>query len=117
MTCAPSHAQQHLEAFDEQIRRALLPEETAARLSEMLKSLADPTRVRILSLLLRQPLCVMEITLALGMSQPAISHHLRVLRQNRLVRARRQGKHVMYSLYDEHIERLFEQILAHAQDG
>lgn len=117
MTCAPSHLRQHAETFDEQIRQGLLSEETALRLTEMLKSLADPTRAQILSLLLRQPLCVTEMTLALGMSQPAISHHLRVLRQNRLVRARKQGKHVMYSLYDEHVEQLFEQILAHIRNG
>lgn len=117
MSCASLHLQQHARSFDEQIRQSLLAEETALRLADMLKSLADPTRMQILGLLRQQPLCVMEITLALGMSQPAISHHLRILRQNRLVRARKQGKHVMYSLYDEHVEQLLAQILAHAQDG
>jgi len=57
----------------------------------------------------------MDLCLALEMSQPAVSHHLRILRHNHLVQARKEGKHVFYSLADEHIQTLYEQILEHSK--
>ena len=115
MTKTDLHLQQHAENFDEQIRQSLLDFQSAAQIAEMLKALADPTRVRILGLLSHAPVCVMDLCLALEMSQPAISHHLRVLRHNRLVQARKEGKHVFYALADEHIQNLYRQILEHSE--
>lgn len=90
---------------------------TASRLAETFKALSDPTRVRIISALSNAELCVCDIAATLGMSQSAISHQLRVLRNLRLVRYRKEGKIVYYSLDDEHIEGLFRQGLEHAQHG
>lgn len=113
MTC--THFQLHANSFDEQIRQQLLDPEHARRMAEMLKALADPTRMRILSLLRHGPLCVTDLCLALEMSQPAMSHHLRILRHNRLLKTSKEGKHVFYALADEHIQTLYQQILDHSQ--
>ncbi len=91
----------------------LLDDLTATRLADIFKALADPTRVRIIGLLAHSELCVGDICLLLDMSQPAVSHQLRVLRHLRIVSARKQGRHVFYTLADEHIHDLFDQGLAH----
>ncbi len=88
---------------------------TAARLARVFQALSDPTRVRIISLLLEHELCVHTITEALGMQQSAVSHQLRTMRDMRLVRARKDGRHVYYTLDDRHIRDLFQQGLAHSQ--
>ncbi|HEY63163.1 MAG TPA: winged helix-turn-helix transcriptional regulator [Caldilineae bacterium] len=91
----------------------LLDEDTAALLAETFKALSDPTRVRIISVLRRTELCVGDLAKCLNMEQSAISHQLRVLRQLRLVRARKVGRHVYYALDDDHIHTLFLQGLDH----
>jgi len=110
--CSGEHA-------DETLARAaeehLLDGITATRLADLFKALADPTRVRIIGLLAHVELCVGDLCLVLGMSQPAISHQLRVLRNLRIVAARKDGKHVFYRLDDEHIHDLFHQGLVHSQ--
>jgi ArsR family transcriptional regulator len=88
---------------------------TADRLARTFKALADPTRVRILSLLAAGELCVHEIADSLKMTHSAISHQLATLRDMRLVRFRRQGRHVYYALDDEHIEGLFACGLDHVR--
>jgi len=88
---------------------------TATHVAELFKALSDPTRVRIIGLLAHTELCVGDLCLVMGMSQPAISHQLRVLRNLHIVRARKQGRHVFYTLSDGHIRDLFEQGLAHTQ--
>lgn len=90
---------------------------TANRLGELFKALGDPTRLRIISLLLENELCVHTLEAALGMSQSAISHQLRVLRQMNLVRFRKEGRHVYYSLDDEHVRELVKQGLLHVEHG
>ena len=95
----------------------LLSEDVAAQVAEMFKALADPTRVRIIGLLAHAEFCVGDLARILGMSQPAVSHQLRVLRNLRIVRARKSGRHVHYTLMDEHIRDLFEQGLAHIRFG
>ncbi len=90
---------------------------TATHVAELFKALSDPTRVRIIGLLAHTELCVGDLCLTLGMSQPAVSHQLRVLRNLRLVTARKEGRHVFYTLTDDHIHDLFTQGLAHIQDG
>jgi DNA-binding transcriptional ArsR family regulator len=91
----------------------LLEPDVAAGVAELFKALSDPTRVRIISLLAHTELCVGDLCLVLEMSQPAISYQLRILRSLRLVRARKEGKHVFYTLDDEHIHQLYLQGVNH----
>lgn len=101
------------QAVVEDIRRSLLPNGTVLGLAELFKVLGDPTRVRIIHILSRQELCVCDIAAALAMSQSAISHQLRLLRNFRLVKYRKEGKSVYYSLDDDHIHGLYAQGLEH----
>ncbi len=82
-------------------------------LSEIFKVLGDETRVKILYLLAHQELCVCDIGAVLEMSLPAVSHHLRLLRALRLVKYRREGKMVYYSLDDDHIVHMIREAQAH----
>ena len=91
----------------------LLNVKTASLLAEAFKALSDPTRVRIISLLIGTELCVCDLAAALGMSQSAVSHQLRILRDRHLVRRRRDGRHVFYGLDDEHVVHLFQRSLEH----
>lgn len=85
-------------------------------LSEVFKVFGDATRIKILWVLFDNEKCVYDISEALDMSQSAISHQLRVLKQARLVRSRRDGKNTFYSLDDEHVERIIEQVLIHISE-
>ncbi len=82
-------------------------------LSELFKALADETRTKVLVALGERELCVHDLAELMGMSLPAVSHHLRLLRAARLVRARRDGKHVFYRLHDGHVVALIRQALEH----
>ncbi|NLK07137.1 MAG: helix-turn-helix transcriptional regulator [Firmicutes bacterium] len=84
-----------------------------AGLSELFRVLADETRTKIIYLLSEQELCVCDLAELLEMSMPAISHHLRLLRTMRLVRYRRAGKQVFYTLDDHHIVNLIRQAQEH----
>ena len=84
-------------------------------LAQIFKALSDPTRVRIISALSQNELCVHELAACLGMSQSATSHQLHTLREMRLVRSRKEGRHVYYTLDDEHIHDLFRQGLEHVE--
>jgi len=94
---------------------APLDEATAADLAGVFKALADPTRLRLVSALLAGERCVHELTELLGMEQSAVSHQLRTLRHLRLVRPRKDGRHVFYQLDDPHVRRLFELSLEHVE--
>jgi len=85
----------------------------ALRMAEFFKALADPTRVRIISAILSQEICVHELAANLNMSQSAVSHQLRLLRNLRIVRHRRDGRHVYYALDDDHIKEMFERVEQH----
>ena len=98
------------------LARTLLADRTAAALAETFKVLGDVTRVRILDALSRSELCVCDIAQLLGLSESAVSHQLRLLRGMRLVRARRDGRMVFYTLDDQHIVRLFEQGMEHVEE-
>jgi ArsR family transcriptional regulator len=89
---------------------------SVAALAETFKVLGDVTRVRILDTLSRSELCVCDIAQLLGLSESAVSHQLRLLRGMRLVRARRDGRMVFYTLDDQHIVRLFEQGMEHVEE-
>lgn len=82
-------------------------------LADLFKIFGDPTRVRILYALSAQELCVCDITAILDMSQSAISHQLRILKQSQLVSSRREGKTVYYSLADSHVAAILSQGLEH----
>jgi len=104
----------HQENVDRVKGKALTPEEILG-LSEIFKTLGDPTRLRILQALSQEELCVCDLVEVLEMTQSAVSHQLRVLRDQRLVKYRKEGKMVFYSLDDEHIINLFAQGLAHVR--
>ena len=93
-----------------------LGENTLASLTELFKAIGDPTRVRILWALHNAETCVCDLAIQLNMTQSAISHQLRVLKQTRLVRNRKDGKTVYYSLDDEHIFGIFEAGVAHIRE-
>src|SRR5580765_8653490 len=85
-------------------------------LAETFRILGDATRVRILDALSRTELCVGDLATLIGLSESAVSHQLRVLRGSRLVRPRRAGQMIFYSLDDQHLVRLFAQGLEHVQE-
>ena len=98
------------------LRTTLLSESSVGALAETFKVLGDATRVRLLDALSRSELCVCDMARLLGLSESAVSHQLRLLRSMRLVRARREGRMIFYSLDDQHIVRLFEQGLEHVEE-
>lgn len=95
----------------------VLEDATAVRLAETFKALSDPSRVRIVSLLAEAELCVCDLAAALDMSQSAVSHQLRTLRDLHLVRWRREGRQIFYALDDEHVTDLFQRGLDHVTHG
>jgi transcriptional regulator, ArsR family len=92
-------------------------EETLYDLAELFKMFGDTTRIRILWALDEAEMCVCDIAALLNMTQSAISHQLRILKQAKLVRNRKEGKVVYYSLDDEHVRLIFDQGLAHISEG
>lgn len=107
----------HPDASERRAARGRLIAPTAAQtLARVFKSLSDPTRLRIISLLAEQEFCVTDLAATLEMEQSTISHQLRDMRAQRLVSFRREGQHVYYRLDDPHVRRLFEQGLEHIQE-
>ncbi len=94
-----------------------LGEKDAAHLAELFRALGDASRIRILSAIADEELHVGAIAEIAGISESAVSHHLRGLRQMRLVRARKDGREVYYTLDDEHVTALFRQGLEHVRHG
>lgn len=95
----------------------LLPrEEVVAETERLFKGFASATRLRILSLLRKGEVCVHEIVEVLDVSQSAVSHQLRMLRDARLVMSRREGRHVYYRLADAHVEQMLENALSHGEE-
>lgn len=97
-------------------RRHMKPPEAVLLLAETFRSLGDPNRLRMVHALAREELCVCDLAAALGMSQSAVSHSLRVLRQLRLVRSRKDGKSTWYRLDDDHIARLLTDGFEHVEE-
>jgi DNA-binding transcriptional ArsR family regulator len=98
------------------VRKKMPDEELLLDLADLFKVFGDSTRVKIICALLRAEMCVCDIAALLGMSKSAISHQLRTLRQTRLVKYRREGKVVYYSLEDEHVGTIFDQGFAHVSE-
>jgi DNA-binding transcriptional ArsR family regulator len=94
-------------------QRRLLPDESYGDLAETFRVLADSTRAKIVHLLADQPMCVCDLAQAIGVSDPAVSQHLRLLRSLRIVRGRREGKNVFYTLEDAHVRSLLAMALDH----
>jgi len=94
----------------------LLPPGTVGALADIFKMLGDPTRVRILDVLSRGELCVCHLAQTLGLTESAVSHQLRLLRTTRVVRSRREGRLIYYSLDDKHVLTLFRQGLRHVEE-
>lgn len=95
----------------------LITLDRANKLSELFKTLGDPTRIRIMDVLAKSEFCVCDLAELLGLSQSATSHQLRVLRNNDLVKYRREGKMVYYSVHDSHVSELYRQGLEHIDEG
>lgn len=93
------------------------PKAALATLAEMFKALGDPTRLRILTMLAREELCVCDLATLTDVSESAVSHSLRTLRQLRLVRYRKAGKIAYYSLDDEHVSRMISEGLTHVGEA
>ena len=98
------------------VREVIPEEETLYDLADLFKVLGDSTRVKILCVLFEAEMCVCDIAALLGMTQSAISHQLRVLKQARLVKYKKNGKVVYYSLDDEHVKSIFDQGLIHISE-
>lgn len=99
-----------------QVRGKMPEEESLLDLADLFKVFGDSTRVKILCALFESEMCVCDIAALLGMTKSAISHQLRVLKQAKLIRNRRDGKVVYYSLDDEHVKNIFDQGLAHVTE-
>lgn len=99
------------------VRKNMPPEESLYDLAELFKVFGDTTRIKILYALFASEMCVCDIAKLLNMTQSAISHQLRVLKQARLVKHRKEGKTVFYLLDDEHIKHIFDQGLVHINEG
>ena len=98
------------------VERAMRPAEAVAALAETFKVLGDQTRVQIAFALAREELCVCDLANLLGVSQSAVSHSLRALRQMKLVRFRREGKIAYYTLDDDHIASLIGEGFRHVEE-
>jgi ArsR family transcriptional regulator, lead/cadmium/zinc/bismuth-responsive transcriptional repressor len=93
---------------------AVPPDELLTLVVEAFQALADPTRARMLYALARRPLCVRDLAIVAGVSESAVSHQLRLLRDRRLVKSQRTGNLITYSLDDHHIATLFREAEYHA---
>ena len=94
-------------------RRNLRHDAEYALVAETFRALADPSRVKIVDALLHQELCTSDLAAIIGLSEPAVSQHLRVLRMLRVVRAHRHGHRVFYALDDEHVRELLTMTIDH----
>lgn len=104
------------ESVVERVKAALPDEDILADVAELFKVFGDSTRTRILSALFEAELCVCDIASLLGMTKSAVSHQLRILRQTKVVKNRKQGKEVYYSLDDDHISRIYKMALEHLRE-
>jgi DNA-binding transcriptional ArsR family regulator len=98
------------------VKKAVLSDDHAMALADLFRLLGDSSRLRIVVACLRTPLAVSQIADRLGLSVSLVSHHLRLLKGARLVRAERQGKQVFYAAEDEHVRRMIEDMIAHVAE-
>ena len=108
-----------VEVHDELLKivNETMPEETELYdLAELFKVFGDSTRIRILFVLFEAEVCVCDLAQVLGMTQSAISHQLKILKQNKLVKCRREGKSMFYSLADDHVRTIIAQGREHIEE-
>ena len=98
------------------VKQDMPQDETLYDLAELFKVFGDSTRIRILFVLFESEMCVCDIAQLLNMTQSAISHQLRILKQSQLVKSRRDGKSVFYSLADDHVYRIINQGFEHIKE-
>ena len=110
MCCAEQHV--HKDIL-ELVKKDMPKEEMLSDLAELFKVFGDLTRLRILFVLSEAEVCVCDLAQSLNMTQSAISHQLRILKQSKLVKNRREGKSIYYSLADEHVRLIIAQGLEH----
>lgn len=100
----------------EKVSKSMPDDNTLYNTAELLKIFGDPTRIKILFVLGQSELCVCDIASLIGMTQSAVSHQLRVLKQARLVKARRSGKAIFYSLCDDHVQKIIYCAMEHVME-
>ena len=101
----------------ERVKAAMPDEDMLYDAAELFKVFGDSSRTRILSALFIEELCVCDIAEILGMTKSAVSHQLRTLRQTKIVKARRSGKEIFYSLDDDHISRIYKTVMEHLREN
>lgn len=99
-----------------QVQSEVLDTDKAQRMAEFFSTLSDPHRLKLLSALAQQELCVCDLAAAVKMGESAVSHQLRILKAHRLVKYRRQGRNVYYSLADDHIMGLYQEVAEHLEE-
>lgn len=99
------------------MKSIILDEHTAAHVAELFSAFSDTSRVRILSAIVEQEMNISSLAKLIGVTESAVSHHMRGLRQMRLVQSRREGKEVYYRVEDPHVIALFQQGLRHVQEN
>lgn len=98
------------------VRETMPDEEELYDLAELFKVFGDSTRMRILFVLFEAEVCVCDMAAALSMTDSAVSHQLKILKQNKLVKSRREGRSVFYSLADEHVRTIVSQGMEHIRE-
>ena len=117
---SPEGTGDFLAAHEDVVKRVLErqpADEYLYELAELFKVFGDSTRIRILFVLFEAEVCVCDLAAVLNMTQSAISHQLRILKQNKLVKSRREGKSIFYSLADEHVRTVIAQGREHIEEG
>ena len=112
--CCEAH-ELHREKL-ELVNRQMPPETELYDLAELFKTFGDSTRIRILFVLFEAEVCVCDLAQVLNMTQSAVSHQLKILKQNRLVKCRREGKSIFYSLADDHVRTILQMGLEHVME-
>lgn len=109
---------QHLVHLEQvrQVQSEVMPIDRAQQMAEFFSALADPNRLRLMSALAHRELCVCDLAAAVKVSESAVSHQLRILRSQRLVKYRREGRNVYYSLADRHIINLYTEVSEHLRE-
>ena len=99
-----------------QVQPEIIPTSKAQRMADFFGTLADPHRLRLLSALAKQELCVCDLAASVKMSESAVSHQLRILRTMRLVKYHREGRNVYYSLADNHVMNIYREVADHIDE-
>lgn len=106
----------HKDIFN-RVKKNMPKDEILYDVAELFKVLGDTTRTKIICALFQEEMCVCDLANLLGITQSAVSHQLKVLKHTRLVKPRREGKIVFYSLDDDHIKKIFDYGFAHITEG